>query len=147
MKRVVVIIAGISLALIIGLSTYLILRAGVPSGSFPLKVAGYELKEGPAKRQSAPDTFAAVYNSNNKAAIFHVVAVFPSTEAATERMKTTTTGFERSKAEFQQVGKKIVRTYYNGSTEVSWTHGQWLCVVSSTQKDAALEFAQSLPYQ
>ena len=145
MKRFIVLAAGICLAVMVGLATYLILRAGVPSGSFPQKVADYEIKEGPVKRQISPDTFAAVYNSPNKAAIFYVVAVFPSNDAAAERMKTTTTGFERSKAEFQHVGKRIVRTYYNGSTEVSWTHGQWLCVVSSTQKEAALEFAKNLP--
>ena len=147
MKRFVVLAGGIFLALMVGLATYLTLRAGVPSGSFPRKVADYELKEGPVKRQSGPDTFAAVYNAANKAPIFHVLAVFPSTEAANERMKTTTTGFERSKAEFQQLGKKVVRTYYNGSTEISWTHNQWLCVVSSSQKEAAMEFAQGLPYQ
>src|SRR5215471_6583785 len=147
MKQVVVVAAGIFLMLMIGLATYLFIRGGVPSGSFPSRVADYELKEGPVKRQSSPDTFAAVYNSNNKAAVFYVLAVFPSTKDATERMNITTTGFERSKAEYQHVGTKIVRTYYNGSTEVSWTHGQWLCVVSSTQKEAALEFAQNLPYQ
>jgi hypothetical protein len=146
MKRFLVLAAGIFLMVMIGLATYLFIRAGVPSGSFPQKVADYELKEGPVKRQTGPDTFAAVYNSTNKAAIFYVVAVFPSTEAATERMTTTTAGFERSKAEFQQVGKKVVRTYYNGSTEVSWANGKWLCVVSSTQKEAAIEFAQGLPF-
>jgi hypothetical protein len=138
--------AGLVLILMVAVSIYLIIRRGIPSGSFPLQVAEYQLKEGPTKRQGSPDTFAAVYNSANKAPVFHVLAVFPSTEAAADRMKTTIAGFERTKSEYQQVGNKIVRTYYNGSTEISWIHDRWLCVVSSTQKDAAMEFAQRLPY-
>src|SRR5213083_1304086 len=113
MKSVLVLAAGILLTLMIGLSIFLFTRSGIPSGSFPLKVGSCTLKEGPAKRQTSPDTYAAVYDSINKIAIVHVVAVFPSAAIAAERMKTTTTGFERDKSDFEQIGQKIVRTYYN----------------------------------
>ena len=144
MKRVLVIAAIVIVVAIIAVIVYL--RSSVPSARSPKIVDAYVLKQGPAKRQSSPDTYGTEYESGTKAPVYYVVAVFSSAQEADERMQTIQKGFERAKSDVQQMGKKIIRIYLDGSTEISWTHGSWLCVISSTQKESAMEFSQALPY-